>query len=115
MEIDPVTKEPRFRVIGSDIWSDDPAFAEATKHSGITGICGSGIIEAVAELRMAGLLDPGGLIGSPEQTGTARAILEGRTHSYLLHDGSAEGGPPLATSAGKGNLRVREKALGCSA
>ena len=30
VEIDPVTKEPRFRVIGSDIWSDDPAFAEAT-------------------------------------------------------------------------------------
>ena len=38
--------------------------------SGITGICGSGIIEAIAEMRMAGLVDPGGLIGSAEAAGT---------------------------------------------
>ena len=95
VEIDSVTKEPRFRVIGSDLWSDEPGFAEAIGKTGVTGICGSGIIEAVAEMRMAGLVDAKGLIGSPEQTGTARAILEGRTHSYLLHDGSAEGGPVI--------------------
>jgi uncharacterized 2Fe-2S/4Fe-4S cluster protein (DUF4445 family) len=95
VEIDSVTKEPRFRVIGSDLWSDQPGFAEAIGKTGVTGICGSGIIEAVAEMRMAGLVDAKGLIGSPEQTGTARAILEGRTHSYLLHDGSAGGGPVI--------------------
>ena len=100
VEIDPVTKEPRFRVIGSDLWSDDPGFAEATKQTGITGICGSGIIEAVAELRMAGLLDAGGLIGSPEQPGTWRCTPEGRTHSYILHDGSAEGGPRIMVTQG---------------
>ncbi|MGB3406542.1 MAG: ASKHA domain-containing protein [Jannaschia sp.] len=87
VEIDPVTKEPRFRVIGSDLWSDEPGFAEATAGSGITGICGSGIIEAVAELRLSGLLDPGGLIGGPDQTGTARCVADGRTHSYLLWEG----------------------------
>ena len=95
VEIDAVTREPRFRVIGSDLWSDEPGFAEAIGKTGVTGICGSGIIEAVAEMRMAGLVDARGLIGSPEQTGTPRAILEGRTHSYLLHDGSAEGGPVI--------------------
>jgi uncharacterized 2Fe-2S/4Fe-4S cluster protein (DUF4445 family) len=95
VEIDAVTKEPRFRVIGSDLWSDQPGIAEAIGKAGVTGICGSGIIEAVAEMRMAGLVDARGLIGSPEQTGTPRAILEGRTHSYLLHDGSAEGGPVI--------------------
>ena len=100
VEIAPVTKEPRFRVIGSDLWSDDPGFALATATTGITGICGSGIIEAVAEMRMAGLVDPGGLIGSPEQTGTARCLPEGRTHSYLLHDGSAEGGPRILVTQG---------------
>jgi uncharacterized 2Fe-2S/4Fe-4S cluster protein (DUF4445 family) len=100
VEIDPATKEPRFRVIGSDLWSDDPGFAEATKQTGITGICGSGIIEAVAELRMAGLLDAGGLIGSPEQTGTWRCTPEGRTHSYILHDGSLEGGPKIMVTQG---------------
>ena len=100
VEIDPVTKEPRFRVIGSDLWSDDPGFAAATATSGISGICGSGIIEAVAEMRMAGLVDPGGLIGSPEQTGTWRTTPEGRTHSYVLHDGTAEGGPRIMVTQG---------------
>jgi uncharacterized 2Fe-2S/4Fe-4S cluster protein (DUF4445 family) len=100
VEIDAATKEPRFRVIGSDLWSDDPGFAGATAASGITGICGSGIIEAVAEMRMAGLVDPSGLIGSAEQTGSDRMIAEGRTHSYLLHDGSAEGGPRILVTQG---------------
>ncbi len=95
VEIDAVTKEPRFKVIGSDLWSTEPGFSAATATTGITGICGSGIIEAVAEMRMAGLVDPGGLIGGPDQTGTARCIPEGRTHSYVLHDGSADGGPRI--------------------
>ncbi|MBN2630791.1 MAG: DUF4445 domain-containing protein [Rhodobacteraceae bacterium] len=100
VEIDPVTKEPRFRVIGSEVWSDDAGFAAATAASGITGICGSGIIEAVAEMRMAGLVDPGGLIGGPDQTGTQRCIPDGRTHSYLLHDASAAGGPRIMVTQG---------------
>jgi uncharacterized 2Fe-2S/4Fe-4S cluster protein (DUF4445 family) len=95
VEIDPATKEPRFRVIGSDLWSDDPAF-----DAPVTGICGSGIIEAVAEMRMAGLLDPSGLIGSAEQTGTARSEPTGRTHAYLLHDGTAQGGPRITVTQG---------------
>jgi uncharacterized 2Fe-2S/4Fe-4S cluster protein (DUF4445 family) len=100
LEIDPITKEPRFKVIGSDLWSDDPAFAEATAATGITGICGSGIIEAVAEMRLAGLLDARGLIGSADQTGTARCLPEGRTHSYLIWDGTASGGPRLTVTQG---------------
>ena len=100
IEIDPVTKEARFRVIGSDLWSDNPNFASQTAATGITGICGSGIIEAVAEMRMAGLLDPSGLIGSAEQTGTDRCIVDGRTHSYVLYDGSAEDGPVITVTQG---------------
>ena len=100
VEIDPVTKEPRFKVIGSDLWSTDPGFAEATKGSGITGICGSGIIEAVAEMRMAGIVDQGGLIGGPDQVGSPRLQAEGRTHSYILHDASAEGGPKIMVTQG---------------
>ena len=100
VEIDVVTKEPRFRVIGSDIWSNEPGFDAVTADTGITGICGSGIIEAVAEMRMAGLVDSKGLIGSAEQTGTNRLIPEGRTHSYVLHDGSANGGPKILVTQG---------------
>ncbi|MGR3553828.1 ASKHA domain-containing protein [Paracoccus sp. (in: a-proteobacteria)] len=100
VRIDPVTKEPRFRVIGVEPWSDQPGFAEAVRGVGITGICGSGIIEAVTEMRMAGIVDPGGLIGSAEQVGTSRCIAQGRTHSYLLHDGSAENGAVIAVTQG---------------
>lgn len=100
LEIDPVTKEPRFRVIGCELWSTDPGFAEATAQTGVTGICGSGIIEAVAEMRMAGLLDASGLIGSPDQTGTPRCEPNGRTHSYLVHDASATDGPRITVTQG---------------
>ncbi|MCC5991239.1 MAG: DUF4445 domain-containing protein [Rhodobacteraceae bacterium] len=100
LRIDAVTKEPRFRVIGCALWSDEDGFAEATEATGITGICGSGIIEAVAEMRMAGLVDASGLIGSAEQTGTWRAQPEGRTHAYLIHDASATGGPRITVTQG---------------
>ncbi len=97
VRIDPVTKTPRFRVIGCDLWSDDPAFSP---DQPITGICGSGIIEAVAEMRMAGLVDASGLIGSAAQTGSDRCLPEGRTHSYLLHDARAAGGPRILVTQG---------------
>lgn len=100
IEIDPVTKEPRFRVIGSEKWSDEEGFDQEIATSGITGICGSGIIEAVAEMRIAGLLDESGLIGSAEQTGTTRCVPEGRTHAYLIHDASAKGGPRITVTQG---------------
>ncbi len=100
VQIDPATKEPRFQVIGCELWSDEEGFDAATAGTGITGICGSGIIEAVAELRVAGLLDPSGLIGSAEQTGTPRCVPEGRTHAYLLHDASTEGGPRITVTQG---------------
>lgn len=98
VEIDPVTKEPRFRVIGSELWSDEEGFDREIATTGITGICGSGIIEVIAEMRLAGLLDASGLIGSAEQTGSARCIADGRTHSYLLWDGSADGGPVITVT-----------------
>ncbi|WP_170381088.1 ASKHA domain-containing protein [Ruegeria atlantica] len=100
IEIDPTTKEPRFRVIGSEKWSDEEGFDQDIATTGITGICGSGIIEAVAEMRIAGLLDESGLIGSAEQTGTARCMPEGRTHAFLIHDASAEGGPRITVTQG---------------
>ncbi len=56
VRIDAATLEPRFKVIGCDLWSDDPGFAAATAATGVTGICGSGIIEVVAELYLAGVI-----------------------------------------------------------
>ena len=100
VEIDPITKEPRFRVIGCDLWSDEAGFDDAVAASGVTGICGSGIIEVIAEMRIAGLLDASGVIGGPQQTGTARSEPEGRTFSYLLYDGTDRGGPRVTVTQG---------------
>ena len=100
IRIHPDTKEPRFRVIGCEKWSDEPAFWDEVGPGGVTGICGSGIIEAVAEMRIAGLVDAKGLIGSAAQTGSERLIAEGRTHAYLIHDGSEAGGPRVTVTQG---------------
>ena len=100
IRIDPVTKEPRFRVIGSEKWSDEEGFGDDIAGTGITGICGSGIIEAVAELRIAGLMDESGLIGSAIQTGTHRCEPDGRTNSYLVYDGTPSGGPRVTVTQG---------------
>ncbi|MEQ6203922.1 ASKHA domain-containing protein [Sulfitobacter sp. HNIBRBA2951] len=104
VEIDPVTKLPRFRVIGSDIWSDEEGFDAAIAQTGVTGICGSGIIEMVAEMRMHGIVDAPGLIGTAEQTGSAAVFADGRTNSYLVYDGTDDGGPKITVT----NRDIRE-------
>ncbi|MEO1491774.1 MAG: ASKHA domain-containing protein [Pseudomonadota bacterium] len=99
VRIDPVTKEPRFKIIGSDLWSDDGGFAASAGGQGITGICGSGIIEVIAEMRIAGIISEDGVIQSRDAMGGhARIVEDGRTWSYVLHDGSAEGGPLIAVT-----------------
>jgi uncharacterized 2Fe-2S/4Fe-4S cluster protein (DUF4445 family) len=87
VRIDPQTLEPRFRVIGSDKWSDEPGFAEATRQIGVTGVCGSGIIEALAEMYLVGIINQDGVVDGVLAARSARIQPEGRTFSYLLHDG----------------------------
>ena len=98
VRIDRETLEPRFRVIGSDLWSDDPGFAEATAETGVTGICGSGIVEVIAELFLAGVITEDGIIDGTLAARSPRVIAEGRTFSYLLHDGSASGRPRIVVT-----------------
>jgi uncharacterized 2Fe-2S/4Fe-4S cluster protein (DUF4445 family) len=104
VEIDPVTKIARFKVIGSDLWSDDPSFDAEIGASGVTGICGSGIIEMVAEMRIHGIVDAPGLIGTAEQTGSPSVFADGRTNSYLVYDGTGNGGPKITVT----NRDIRE-------
>ena len=84
--IDRDTLEPRFRVIGSEVWSDEAGFEEAVQATGITGVCGSGIIEAVAELYLAGLIDQDGVFDASLAERCPRLELEGRTCIYRLTD-----------------------------
>jgi uncharacterized 2Fe-2S/4Fe-4S cluster protein (DUF4445 family) len=87
VRIDPATLEPRFRVIGCDLWSDEPGFAEATAALGVTGICGSGIIEVLAEMFIAGILTRDGVIDGRLAARSPRVVAEGRTFSYVLVEG----------------------------
>ncbi len=86
VRIDPETLEPRYRVIGCEAWSDEPGFADVR----VTGVCGSGIIEAVAELHLAGIVTTDGTIDGALAARTARIVPDGRTFSYVLHAGEPE-------------------------
>jgi len=87
VRINKETLEPKFKLIGCDLWSDEDGFNEQTKKSGITGICGSGIIEVVAQMFLAGVLDPDGKIRQHESIVSPRVIEDGRTFTYVLHEG----------------------------
>ena len=98
VRIDRDTLEPRFRVIGVDRWSDEPGFAEAVAQTGITGICGSGIVEVIAELFLAEVIRADGTIDGAMAARTRRVIADGRTFSYVLHDGTAAGGQRIVVT-----------------
>ncbi len=87
IRINPETLEPRFKVIGSDLWSDEAGFAEETAATGVTGICGSGIIEALGEMLLAGLLLSEGTIDGTMASKSSRVQADGRTFKYHIHDG----------------------------
>jgi uncharacterized 2Fe-2S/4Fe-4S cluster protein (DUF4445 family) len=87
VRIDPGTLEPRIRVIGCDLWSDEDGFEEQVGEAGVTGICGSGIIEAIAGMFLAGIILPDGTIDGNVVSRSSRLESTGRTFSYLLHEG----------------------------
>ncbi|MDG2501717.1 MAG: ASKHA domain-containing protein [Porticoccaceae bacterium] len=85
VRICPDTLEPRFKVIGSDLWSDEEGFDLAIEGHGVTGICGSGIIEVVAEMYLAGIVTVDGIVDGDLANQSHRIIRNDRTWSYLLH------------------------------
>ncbi len=87
VRIDPETLEPRFKIIGAEAWSNEPEFAEQTKKITITGICGSGIIEVVAEMMLSGVISADGVVDGELASRTHRIVENDRTFSYLLHEG----------------------------
>ena len=87
VRIDPDTLEPRYKVIGSDLWSDDPAFEAAIASTGVTGICGSGIIEVIAEMYLAGIINQDGQVDGAMAAINPRVRSSGRTFEYLVRDG----------------------------
>ena len=91
VRINPETLEPRFKVIGSDLWSDEEGFSAAIEHHGVTGICGSGIIEVVAEMYLAGIVTVDGIVDGELANRTHRMVQNDRTWSYLLYSSLGDG------------------------
>ncbi|TPL00067.1 MULTISPECIES: ASKHA domain-containing protein [unclassified Mesorhizobium] len=87
VRIDPETLEPKYRVIGSELWSDQPGFTDSVQATGVTGICGSGIIEIVAEMYLAGIISEDGVVDGSLAARSPRIVPNGRTFSYVLKEG----------------------------
>ena len=90
VRINPETLEPRFKVIGSELWSDEIGFEKSIANIGVTGICGSGIIEAVAEMFLVGLVQTNGVIDGNFASRSSRVVADARTWAYVLHRGDRE-------------------------
>ncbi|MDH3695446.1 MAG: ASKHA domain-containing protein [Gammaproteobacteria bacterium] len=87
VRIDPETLEPKFKVIGCGLWSDEEGFDDGVSQVGITGICGSGIIEIIAEMFLAGIISTDGVVDGSLAERSARIVADDRTFSYVLHNG----------------------------
>jgi uncharacterized 2Fe-2S/4Fe-4S cluster protein (DUF4445 family) len=87
VRIDRQTLEARFKVIGVELWSNDAGFESALLEAGtgVSGICGSGIVEVIAELFLAGVITPDGTIDGSLGDRSPRIVADGRTFSYVLH------------------------------
>ncbi|NKC14621.1 MAG: DUF4445 domain-containing protein [Gammaproteobacteria bacterium] len=90
VRIDPNTLEPRFKIIGCEHWSDEPDFESAISATGVSGICGSGIIEVIAEMYLAGIIRSDGVIDGSLASRNARIIEDGRTFAYSLYADTAD-------------------------
>lgn len=116
VRIDPETKVARFRVIGDERWSDewqtgpDVAADHQPDHLA-AGICGSGIIEAVAEMMLAGIIQPDGRF-APD-VGHERIIWQGRKGAYVLATGdqTANGHAILVTQDDVRAIQLAKAAL----
>jgi uncharacterized 2Fe-2S/4Fe-4S cluster protein (DUF4445 family) len=111
VRIDPQTLQPRFKVIGSDLWSDEDGFAEAIVGHGVTGICGSGIIEVVAEMYLAGIVTVDGIIDGELSSRTERVIQNDRTWSYVLHSPENDEAPIVVTQNDIRQIQLAKAAL----
>ena len=103
VRIDRDTLEPRFRIIGFDAWSDEPGFAGA---GGVTGICGSGIIEVIAEMFLAGIIRPDGIIDGGMAAKSSRVQPDGKTWRYALYQRGPGAGEGVAVHITQNDVRA---------
>jgi len=113
VRIDPQTLEPCIRIIGYDEWIDPAGEEKLPEGLKATGICGSGIIEAVAEMYLSGIINAGGLFEESAGERSSRIQYQGRTGEYLLVDASlsATGSPIVITQSDVRAIQLAKAAL----
>jgi len=116
VRIDPATWASRFRVIGEERWSDaweigPDAPVEAQPQHLAAGICGSGIIEVVAEMYLAGIILGDGRF-NPDRP-HERVIWQGKKGAYVLATGdqTTTGQAILVTQDDVRNIQLAKAAL----
>ncbi|KAA3647369.1 MAG: DUF4445 domain-containing protein [Chloroflexi bacterium] len=93
VRIEPGTLDVRFKVIGHDHWNNE--LAPDTVQA--RGICGSGIIEAVAEMFAAGILQKNGRFA--KTLDSHRYIREENVDAFVLAEAEqTAGGSPIIVS-----------------
>ena len=84
VKIDPLTYEPRYKVIGQDEWYPvSDGGRPAGQKVGAQGICGSGVIDAIAAMYKAGVISKAGRIDTKLNTPRVRRG-EGGKLEYVL-------------------------------
>jgi len=78
VKIDPVTKEPQYKVIGKADWH-----THIEGKINAKGICGSGIIDVIAEMFKAGIIDKTGKFVMNLDTNRVRKDVQGKPE-YVL-------------------------------
>jgi len=110
VRIDHETGHARYKVIGDDRWSDQLETDESLRA---TGICGSGIIEVVAELFSAGLIDVSGLFVDDADQRSPQVRFAGKTAELVLAtaDQTAAGKEIIVTQTDIRQIQLAKGAL----
>jgi uncharacterized 2Fe-2S/4Fe-4S cluster protein (DUF4445 family) len=113
VRIDPLSLEPRIRVIGHEAWIEGAENEPLPPSARATGICGSGIIEVVAELYLAGALRPDGRFEESFAARSPRVRFAGRSGEYVLvsAEQSATGAPIVVTQSDVRAIQLAKAAL----
>jgi uncharacterized 2Fe-2S/4Fe-4S cluster protein (DUF4445 family) len=104
VEIDPATKEPRYKVIGKADWHTHIEKVDAK------GLCGSAIIQVVAEMFKAGIVDKSGRFVMDLGTPRVRRDADGKPEYVLAWASETSIGQDITIT--QGDVRALQLAKG---
>jgi uncharacterized 2Fe-2S/4Fe-4S cluster protein (DUF4445 family) len=104
VEIDPVTKDPRYKVIGKADWHTHIQKVDAK------GLCGSAIIQVVAEMFKAGIVDKSGRFVMDLGTPRVRKDADGKPEYVLAWASETSIGQDITIT--QGDVRALQLAKG---